>query len=93
MLKLSQRDETFDINGGIVLSEPEQLNNAKKAVLITMPKDTTGTNCGNCKFFSNQFCNHQLMKLAVNERQCCNYWDKEGTYFAGSSNTMETNNA
>jgi len=85
MIRLSQREDS-DPNGGIVLSEPQQLDNAKKAVLISMPQSIQGTNCSNCKFFSNQFCNHPQMKLPVNSRQCCNYWNAEGTYFIGGEN-------
>lgn len=90
-MKISQRDESpFDVNGGFSLSDPQQLDNAKKAVLVSMPHDITGTNCANCKYFSNDFCNHPQMKLAVNERQCCNYWDKEGTFFIGASPNTES---
>jgi len=82
--RFSQRDSNkMDPNGGIVLTDSAQIDNAQKAVLITMPQSIQGTNCGNCKFFSNNFCNHAQMQLQVNERQCCNYWNSAGTYFVG----------
>lgn len=85
MKKFSQRDYKADPNGGILLTDANQLENAQKAVLISMPQSIQGTNCGNCKFFSNNFCGHAQMQLPVNVRQCCNYWDSAGTYFAGKS--------
>lgn len=67
----------------ISLSKAE-LAKAKKSVLITMPDDIEGTNCGNCKFFEKEgFCNNEAMMLRVHAKQCCNYWDRKGTIFIG----------
>lgn len=68
-----------DTQGGII---PENKKKAKEFDLITLPKNFSGTNCGNCKFFNKkeQFCDHKDIKMHVNDRQCCIAWDAQGTY-------------
>lgn len=55
----------------------EEMKRAKHADLIPLPKGVIGTNCGNCKYFKKDFCNHHEVKLRVDERQCCKYWDHD----------------
>ena len=67
-----------DKQGGFIYTGDESLGKAKVADLITLPKDVKGTNCGNCKFMSNGFCNNENIQLPVTEKMCCSYWDSEG---------------
>jgi hypothetical protein len=66
-----------DQAGGVV---PQDIAKAKEADLITLPADVTGTNCGNCKYVTlgqdgTGMCKHPEVKQAVNNRNCCAYWD------------------
>lgn len=47
---------------------------AKTCGLITLPTDIAGTNCGNCIFFKDNFCDHSKILLPVTSRQCCALW-------------------
>jgi len=48
---------------------------AKTCGLVTLPKAIEGTNCGNCIFFRNDFCDHYKILLPVTSRMCCSHWD------------------
>ncbi len=73
-------------NGGINDMEKPALERARKADLITLPKDIRGTNCFNCRFIRDPlrgghgFCKHPAVSQFVNERMCCALWDAFGTY-------------
>lgn len=56
-----------------------QLERAKAADLVTLPKNITGTNCGNCSYIKEGFCTHKKVQQPVSARLCCAYWDAEGT--------------
>jgi hypothetical protein len=76
--------------GGVDAIEPgekPELNRAKKADLVTLPRRLLGTNCGNCRFvkvigkeegitFGN--CLHPKVAQIVSERMCCAFWDATG---------------
>lgn len=47
---------------------------AEKFGLITLPKSIEGTNCANCVFFKDNFCDHKRILLPVTSRQCCALW-------------------
>lgn len=47
--------------------------------LITFPKDVTGTNCGNCEYFDNNYCKNKEVLSPVTDHMCCNRWDHKGT--------------
>lgn len=69
--------------GGIDETDKHLIERAKKADLLTFPKDISGTNCYNCKFISNKtkekgFCTHPKVKQLVNGRMCCAFWDNSG---------------
>lgn len=64
-------------NLGEKLSEDEA-QRAAAADLVTLPKNIEGTNCGNCKFFSDGQCMNENVSQPVTDRQCCVYWDAEG---------------
>ena len=57
----------------------DEMARAKHADLITLPPSVKGTNCANCRFVEKRsdgaFCAHPEIKLPVNERMCCAYWD------------------
>lgn len=68
--------------GGII---PTDKKKAKHVDLITLPQGMKGTNCFNCKYIEKEeggvgWCFHPDVEMHVNERQCCKYWDAEGTY-------------
>lgn len=65
---------TLNSDGGYDYKGKEE-NTAKKAGLITLPKKIAGTNCSNCIFFKNGFCDHEKVLLPVNSRMCCSYWN------------------
>lgn len=71
--------------GGLDPEDKYLLERAKKADLITLPKEVTGTNCYNCKFVSDKtkesgFCKHPQVKMLVNNRMCCSFWDNKGVH-------------
>ena len=67
--------------GGIIPETKEEMQRAKDADLITLPRNIQGTNCGNCKFINKnkEYCDHSKVLQKVNERMCCVYWDAEGS--------------
>ena len=74
----------FNRQGGVEIRSHEDLLRAKKADLITLPKDVTGTNCFNCKWIKNKegkvgYCSHPKVAQDVSERQCCANWDNSKT--------------
>jgi len=66
-------------NGGIIPETLTEKSRAGKVDLITLPRNITGTNCGNCAYFKNDFCYHVRVRLSVNDRMCCALWDATGT--------------
>lgn len=62
-------------------SKDEELKRAEKVDLITMPKNITGVNCGNCMYFnsSNSQCVNKEVDQKVTDKMCCSLWDAEGT--------------
>ena len=68
--------------GGLDQKDQEEMARAKKADLITLPKDIEGTNCFNCKFVDKKkgFCNHKEVMQNVTARMCCALWDANGVY-------------
>lgn len=48
---------------------------AKRCGLVTLPKLVPGTNCGNCIFNQNNFCDHYKVLLPVTDKMCCAFWD------------------
>lgn len=74
---------TRNKNGGLEPVENYLISRAKKADLVTLPKDVAGTNCFNCKFISNKmkdkgFCRHPQIQMLVNGKMCCALWDATG---------------
>ena len=55
------------------------LERAEHAVMIELPANIQGTNCGNCQYLSNGYCNHHEIEQEVKTNWCCNYWFAEGT--------------
>ena len=66
----------------------EERQRAKQAELGTLPAAIWGANCCNCRFFKrsdkfvNSFvigmCDHALLRVPVNERMHCKFWDAVG---------------
>lgn len=54
-----------------------QKQTAEKVGLVTLPKKITGTNCTNCIFYKNNFCDNKEILLPVNSRMCCAFWDEK----------------
>jgi hypothetical protein len=55
-----------------------ELERAKNADLVTLPDDVRGTNCGNCRFFDDDYCTHEKVDQPVTPRECCALWDNLG---------------
>lgn len=50
---------------------------ADRCGLITLPKSIKGTNCSNCIFQKDGFCDHQKILLPVTKRMCCAMWSEK----------------
>lgn len=78
--------KSLDKLGGEI---PSDLERAKKADLITLPKNVPGTNCSNCKFVTEKgkghFCDHPEVQMVVTKKNCCAFWDAEGAIRAWES--------
>ncbi len=72
--------------GGINETDKPAVERARKADLITLPEDITGTNCYNCKWISahkkdkGTLCTHPKIRQYVNRRMCCILWSNTGEY-------------
>lgn len=71
-------------NGGMDYASEFDRDRARAADLITLPREINGTNCGNClysvKSKSGMECdNPKLHGIAITSRQCCAYWDHQGS--------------
>src|SRR5215475_12168783 len=64
--------------------KPEQYTKWKKVDLITLPESVSGTNCGNCKYWTDTkekdvgFCTFKDILEFVTSRNCCAFWDNPG---------------
>ncbi len=67
-----------DSGGGHIPATKSEMRRAKNADLITLPPRILGTNCGNCMYVNNGFCEHPSVFQPVTKRQCCVYWDAKG---------------
>lgn len=61
-----------------------ELARAKKADLVTLAPDVTGTNCANCEYVrpGEDYCDHPKVDQhlpAPAARSCCALWDRPGT--------------
>lgn len=56
--------------GGLLPKDDQELEKSKVADLVTFP----GTDTPKKAFW----CEHKKMKLWVNERMCCAFWDADG---------------
>jgi hypothetical protein len=67
-----------DDHGGVI---PEAKDRAKAVDLITLPDDVKGTNCGLCVWIDEDgdYCTNPKVDMPVNERMCCNLWQRHGT--------------
>ena len=52
----------------------------KTADFVTFGEGVEGANCGNCAFNDGGVCSHPGIEgQPVNDRNCCSFWDAEGT--------------
>lgn len=49
----------------------------KEYDVITLPPGVSGTNCGNCKFFKDNYCKNSHIKAEVTAHMCCRLWDRD----------------
>lgn len=77
--RLNQVSGAKNRAGGLIPTTEFQLIRARAVDLITLPKGLCGTNCGNCRHFSKNYCKHVLIQMPVNARMCCAAWDRKGT--------------
>lgn len=63
---------------------PVERDRARRVDLIVLPAHVQGTNCGNCRYFSQDYCSHPEVRLPVTQRMCCALWDALGTQRVGS---------
>lgn len=62
--------EEINRQGGIVILTGQDLDNAKRADLITLPEKQHATKA--------RLCTHPKVAQPVNDRMCCAYWDNIG---------------
>lgn len=79
----------LDRNGGILPETKKQLSRAKAADLITFPPTIDASNCGNCASMKRVgmgkgygYCAHPEVDQPVGDIQCCNLWNRPGTFRA-----------
>jgi hypothetical protein len=66
--------------GGTDPHTPEEAKIYKKVDLVTLPEDVKGTNCFNCRFVKNGFCENKQVLQKVTDRNCCALWDNKDAY-------------
>lgn len=71
----------LDPNGGLKITNKEDLKLAEEGDLVTLP----GKKHSKWKFY----CEHNKIKQFVTERMCCLYWDAEGTYRAYGKSRLD----
>ena len=83
MVRIATAEPKTDDQGGLVPTDKER---AKDVDFITLPKKIEGTNCTNCSVFFRKlkgkkygFCIHPKVRMPVNNRNCCKFWNAEGT--------------
>jgi hypothetical protein len=75
MKNFNEWKDVKNSDGGLDPLTDKQKKIWKKADLITLPAEIKGTNCGNCSFYKDGFCEHKAIKDKVTPRMCCAYWD------------------
>lgn len=71
----------LDPNGGLKITNKEDLKLAKDSDLVTLP----GKKQSKYKFY----CENNHVKQFVTERMCCLYWDAEGVYRAYGKSKLD----
>lgn len=66
-----------DPNGGVIY-EGEEIERAKNAGMISIPKRQTGIHCYNCQY-SNSAGWCKLINVHIEKNDCCNEWKHPGT--------------
>lgn len=66
---------------------------AKKVDLIILPGNVKGTNCGNCKWIANDFCENPKVKQPVNSGMCCALWDRKDIQRPWGKEAIKVNEA
>jgi hypothetical protein len=66
---LSKNKPPMNDQGGVMYDE-KGVERAEHADLVTLPGDDSATETRNCT--------HPEVKLPVNNRMCCAYWDNHG---------------
>lgn len=74
--KSSDRKPALNDDGGYEYTGKDE-KKADACGLITLPSDVKGTNCSNCIFFKDNFCDNKSLLLPVTKKMCCSYWDKK----------------
>lgn len=63
---------------------------AKRCGLVTLPNLVPATNCGNCIFNQNNFCDHYKVLLPITDKMCCAFWDDK-SFMSYIRNVWKTN--
>lgn len=77
--ELEDEDEikySYNKTGGLNY-EGKAFDIAERCGLVTLPEKIKGTNCANCIFFKDNFCDHKAILLPVTSRMCCEIWDNK----------------
>ena len=74
-----EKEPKFKLNdkGGFDYTDEKDKKKAKRCGLTTLPKNIPGTNCSNCIFQKDGFCDHKEILLPVTKRMCCAFWDQK----------------
>jgi hypothetical protein len=81
-VRVASVEQKLDDQGGVIPTSQER---AKEADFITLPEGIEGTNCGNCLFVrrvkekGDFHCVHPEIRMPVNNRNCCKFWDAHNT--------------
>jgi hypothetical protein len=81
-IRIATAESKTDAQGGLIPTSSER---AKAADVITLPEGVEGTRCDNCVFIRKiegkkyGYCVHPKVRMPVNNRMCCKWWNAEGT--------------
>lgn len=74
-------------NGGVDPREPEEMQAAQAAQLVTLPPDVEGAKCGTCIHFrpitqemGHGFCTNPMIKMDVTDHMHCINWSHPGVH-------------
>jgi len=72
----------MDNLGGVLYIDRAEIARASRAGMKTLPEETIGTACKNCKFSQSPgWCNNKKVDQPIEEHDLCKHWEEPGTIF------------